>query len=161
MKAWLAARAPRERQVLTIAALLAGLLLGWAWIWDPLQVALAQERQRVKASEAAWLRMQRVADEVRRLRAAAPAAAAPVAGSLLVRVDASLNASGIGGSMLRVDPLESGRVRVQFQAVDFDALVRWLEALAARDGVRVDEFGAQRVSAGRVDARVVLGEPGA
>lgn len=159
MKAWWLARAPRERQVIGVAAVLAFLLLGWAWVWDPLQAALTQSRQRVQAAEAALLRMQGTAERMQRLQASAPARAEAPTGSLLVRVDAGLNAAGLATSLLRVDPLESGGVRVQFQAVDFDALLRWLEDLAARDGVRLSEFGAQRVSAGRVDARLVIEQP--
>lgn len=159
MKAWWLGRSARERQVLGAAALLAILLLGWSWVWDPLQTSLRETRSRVIAAEAAMARMQAQAEQYRRLAAQSPAAVSAAPGSLLVRVDGSLTEAGIGSSVLRVDPLESGSVRVQFQGVDFDALMRWLEALAARDGLRVTEFGAQRVSAARVDARLVLQQP--
>jgi len=160
MKAWWLARSAREQRVLAVAAVLAALLLGWAWVWDPLHAALQQERARVIQSEAVLTRMQFQAEQLRLLSAQSTAVATPAPGSLLVRVDASLASAGLGSSVLRVEPLESGRVRVQLQAVDFDALMRWLEALAARDGVRVGEFGAQRVSAARVDARLVIEQPG-
>jgi type II secretory pathway component PulM len=159
MMAWWLARSARERQVLSVAVLLAVFLLGWAWVWDPLQTSLREARARVVASETALARMQAQADEFRRLAAQSPVAVNAAPGSLLVRVDGSLTEAGIGSSVVRVDPLESGRVRVQFQGVDFDALMRWAEALAARDGLRVAEFGAQRVSAARVDARLVLEQP--
>ncbi len=159
MRAWWMARSARERQVLGMAGLLALLLLGWAWVWDPLQTSLREARTRVIAAEASMAQMQAQAEQYRRLAAQSPVAASAAPGSLLVRVDGSLTEAGIGSSVLRVDPLESGRVRVQFQGVDFNALMRWLEMLAARDGLRVAEFGAQRVSAARVDARLVLEQP--
>lgn len=159
MKAWWMARSGRERQVLSGAAVVALLLLGWAWVWDPLQTSLREARTRVIAVEAAMTRMQAQAEQYRRLAAQSPVSVNAAPGSLLVRVDGSLTEAGIGSNVLRVDPLESGSVRVQFQGVDFDSLMRWLEALAARDGLRVTEFGAQRVSAARVDARLVLEQP--
>jgi general secretion pathway protein M len=81
--------------------------------------------------------------------------------SLLARVDASAREAGLGDVLLRVEPVSSGQVRVQFERAGFDALVRWLEDLSTRYGTRVTELSATRSEGvGLVDARLSLDEAG-
>lgn len=144
-------RTPRERRVLIAgAAVLAGIVL-WVGAWEPLAHKRAALRQQVSdnAAALAWLR---------------PAAADPGAdgsaaredGSLLARVDAAARRHGVQAQLSNIEPEGAQRIRLQFADVPFDALARWLDALAAQ-GVSVDELSVQRSpGAGRVHARLSL-----
>lgn len=158
MKARWQALSARDRRILAVGAVLAAALLGWAWIWDPLTVSRATLRAQAEANEAtlAWMR-----PLVDRVAAAGGVSVRPADGrSLLARVDAGARAAGLGAQLAQVEPLGTSRVRLQFTAVEFDALVAWLESLPA-EGIRIEELAASRAAgSGRVDARVALAGQG-
>lgn len=144
-------RTPRERRVLVAGAVvLAGVLL-WVGAWEPLERKRAALRQEVadNAAALAWLRPA-VAD-----REAAGALVEDDA-SLLARVDATARTHGVQAQLSSIEPEGPRRIRLQFADVPFDALARWLAALADQ-GVTVDELSLQRSpGAGRVQARLAL-----
>jgi general secretion pathway protein M len=149
--------APRERRAVTLGAMALLLILGYLLAWEPLQQSRDAWRVRVTAAEAdlAWMRA--AAPRVQVAAGTTIAAAAPNGRSLLARVDASARDAGLGTALLRVEPVAAGQVRVTFEQAGFDALMQWLEALAAAQGVRVTELSAQRADGvGLVDARVSL-----
>lgn len=149
--------APRERRALLLGATALLLVLAYLLAWEPLLRSRDAWRVRVAAAETdlAWMRA--VAPRVQAAAGTAPATAAPDGRSLLARVDASARDAGLGTALLRVEPIAAGQVRVTFEQAGFDALMHWLETLAAAQGVRVTELSAQRADGvGLVDARVSL-----
>lgn len=157
MNAWWGSLSARDRRIASIGAALSLLLLGWALLWEPLQRSRDEWRERAIAADraAAWMRL--AAPQV------AEHGAAPVAvndgRSLLARVDAGARENGLGGVLMRVDPVSATEVRALFQQAPFDRLVDWLSVLGAQSGVRVEALSATRVSGvGLVDARVGLRE---
>lgn len=159
MRRWWETLAERERRLLQAGALLTLLMLWFGLLYAPLREARDAWRQRAEAADAALLWMQAAAAELAR-RPAAPAAAVDRR-SLLARVDEGARSAGLGTSLLRVEPLANGRVRIQLQAAPFDQTMDWLQPLRSQ-GVRVEELSVQRSSgAGLVDARITLAGPGA
>lgn len=152
------ALAPREQRTVATGALALLLIAGYLLVWEPMQQARADARVRVAGAEAdlAWMRA--AAPLVQQRGIAAPLQ--PADGrSLLARVDASARESGLGGSLLRVEPVATGQVRAYFEQAGFDALMRWVEVLSQRHGTRVTELSVQRADGvGLVDARMSLEE---
>lgn len=152
-------RAPRERRMLVRGAVVLLLIALYLFAWEPLRDARNGLRQRVASANADLVWMRAIAPQV--------AASAPTQDdgvrdtrSLLARVDASARESGLGGALLRVEPVAQGQVRVQFENVGFDALMRWVETLSTRHGTRIGELSVQRAAGvGRVDVRLSLEEP--
>jgi general secretion pathway protein M len=145
------ARTPRERRILVAGAIVLAGILAWVGAWEPLDRKRAALRQQVSdnAAALAWLRP-----------AAANAAATGIrdedGASLLARVDTTARTHGVQAQLSSIEPEGTQRIRLQFADVPFDALARWLEALAAQ-GVSVDELSIQRSpGAGRVHARLAL-----
>ncbi|RMD78270.1 MAG: type II secretion system protein M [Gammaproteobacteria bacterium] len=158
-QAWWRGLAPRERLAVGLGGAAAALLLLYGLAWAPLQDRLAELRRRVAAQEEELAWMRQAAAEARRLRAAAPRAAAK--GSLLALVDRTARAAGLGAALARVQPEGEGRVRVRLQDAPFDALARWLGELAAA-GLQVEELAVEREARGRpgrVQARLRLARP--
>lgn len=158
MKAWWHGLADRERRLLVAGALVVLVAIGYGLLWEPLAQRRTALREQVAQAEAdlAWMRQAAPA-------LAGGAAQTPVLErdnrSLLARVDAGAREAGLGGSLLRVEPVAEGEVRVYFQGAAFDTLIGWLDAFAAAQGVQVRELSVQRATgSGLVDARLALVE---
>ena len=154
------AMAPRERVMVALAGIVVAATLLYVGAWEPLAQSRDALRLQVQAGETdlAWMRA--AAPLVRERAATAPAPLVNDGRSLLARADASAREAGLGNALLRVEPVSDAQVRVQFQGAGFDALMRWVEALSAQNGVRVNEFSARRAEGvGLVDAHLSLEEP--
>jgi general secretion pathway protein M len=148
---------PRDRRIAALGAVVVAAMLAWSLAWAPLIASRASLRDEAVANAQALAWMRPASAQLAAL-GGAPETRATDRRSLLARVDASARDSGLGGSLVGVEPQDPHRVRVQFSGADFDVLATWLEQCAA-NGIRVEELSVQRASgAGRVDARVALRE---
>ena len=154
------ALAPRERLLVGAGALVVAAVLLYVLAWEPLAQSRDALRTQVQAAEAdlAWMRA--AAPLVRERAAGAPVPMPQDGRSLLARADASAREASLGNALLRVEPVSDRQVRVYFQGANFDALMRWVEALSAQGSLRVGEFSARRAEGvGLVDASLSLEEP--
>ena len=77
--------------------------------------------------------------------------------SLLALVDQTARRSGLHDALRRVEPDKDSSVRVWFEGVAFDDMVRWLSDLTRNDGVGVDVVTVEKQPrSGIVNARLVL-----
>ncbi|GAB4174842.1 MAG: hypothetical protein Kow0020_10400 [Wenzhouxiangellaceae bacterium] len=157
MKDWWANLQARERLWLLIGAGAVGVTLLWLVVWEP----LAGQREALRAELAAqralldWL--DRIEPRVRELRRQQRPERDFGGRSPLAVVDLSARAAGLAGALNRIEPGDSGQIRVRFTNADFEALMQWLETLIAERPLSVAGFEATRGRApGRVDAMVVL-----
>jgi len=158
VRAWLAARSPRDRAVLFAGVGAIALMLAWAYVWHP----LGQSRERLAAQVAtartdlAWMRG--ASAEVQRLRSTATGSTLDRAGkSLLALADSSARDAGLGTALTRIEPVNETRVNVWLERASFDQVATWLESLAQRYGIVADEMSADRVEGvGLANVRVTL-----
>lgn len=161
MSAWWSRLGPRDRAALGIGAVVVALVLAWVLVWEPLagsRATLAGQAVRAEA-DLAWMRG--TAGTLRNLRQGGQADVFERGGqSLLALADATARAAGLGAALKRVEPVpNSARVNVWFEAANFDQLSGWLEDLARRFGVSVDELSVDRLpGVGLVSARVTLAD---
>ena len=158
IRAWWLTLAANERRMLGGGALVAVVLLGWAFVWHPLarrEVELTRniEQQR---NELAYVKVG--AAQIGALRATGTRSRADRQGkSLLALADASARGAGLEASLKRVEPVGAHGVRVSFETASFDALVQWIEALSRNYGVEASDLSADRANGiGLVNARVTL-----
>lgn len=158
MRAWLAERSPRERTVLLGGGALVLAILAWGLVWDPLARSRSRLEERIATAQADLAWMRGASAEVQRLRATAGGAGLDRAGrSLLALADTTARDAGLGPALTRVEPVNETRVNVWFERASFDAVATWLETLAQRYGVAVDELSADRVEGvGLANVRVTL-----
>lgn len=159
MKAWWQSLADRERRTLAWGLGLAVVLLGYSFVWAPLQQSRQAWRDRALAADASLRWMQSTAQGLQgKLRQPATSDGR----SLLARIDATARGSGLAGALLRVEPVTAQQVRAQFQSASFDALADWVETLKREHAVQLDEFSVRRAAgSGLVDARITLSAGGA
>jgi general secretion pathway protein M len=142
----------RERLILLIGVPLAVLLLGWALLWQPLGRERLELGNRVNqlGSDLAWLRQS--AAQLQGATTAVPR----FSGSALSAVESGLTAARLNAGLKQLSPVGEGRVRVVLEAVSFDALLAWLEALERDYGLGAEEFSARQVAPGASDVTLVL-----
>jgi general secretion pathway protein M len=156
--AWWNGLSMQARRIVAGGALLAVLLLGWAFAWHPLALKRADLRRDIgnQRNELAYVRAG--AAQIEQQRATGVRAGGQRAGkSLLALADTTARAGGLGDALKRVEPVGAKGAKVSFESARFDALVGWLESLARDYGVEATELSADRADGtGLVNARVTL-----
>ena len=155
---WWQAQSERDRRTLRWGAAVVALLLVWALVWHPLAQRRALLEQDLVAGRDEQAREQRAAAQLAQQHGTAQRARGDRAGkSLLALADTSARDAGLGAALRQVEPAGARHVKLSFEAVQFDALVQWLELLASGYGVQTSELSADRADgAGLVNARITL-----
>jgi len=132
MKDWFETLQPRERVAIVLGGAIAVLVLVWSLAWLPLRSANLN-------LDATLAQKYGLLADVSRLQpsGASPAPAATSAESLVVIVDQTHRAHGLGGTLSRNQPDGENGIRVAFQRVPFAQLVSWLGALRQGHGIVV------------------------
>jgi len=149
-------RSPGERAMLgALGALAAGALL-IALAWLPLERWRARLHQQLPELRASLGALERQAEEVRRLRALPPAAAAQ--SEPLVSLLTAGGGRPLPGAQLTV--LDGKTLAVQATDVAFGTLLDWLAAVQASQGLRVREARIEALpAAGRIRGELKLTRP--
>jgi type II secretory pathway component PulM len=155
--AWWQGREPRERVMLALCGA-ALLLTGWfLLVLEPLQ---ARETRLTSALAAElelhdWLERQRPRVQAGAVRAVPERL--PDGASLLATINASAAESGIAGSLSRVTPTTARGASLNFAAVPYADFMRWLLALDARYGARVERIRMEQgETAGSVNVELAV-----
>ena len=154
MRSWYAKLSERERHMVLVGGIVAGVLLLLAIVL-PLSRNIAQARQRVSNKQADLAFIQ---NAVPQLASAGPGMGAAATGeSLVVLIDSSARESGLGKSLSSSQPTPDKGLRVRLDHVPFDALVAWLARLSQSHGVSVESAEIESAGeAGFVNAGLVL-----
>ena len=155
MKDWFDSLQPRERVVLLAGGAVGALILAWSLAWSPLRTATLDLDAMVAEKHG-------VLADVRRMRAAGAPPVVPTAPgeSLVLVVDRTHRAHGLGGALSRNQPDGEDGIRVTFQRAPFAQLVTWLGELRQSHGIVVISAnldGTQQP--GLVNATLVLRRP--
>ena len=153
MRAWYANLAERERRMVVLGAIAAGIILLLGIIL-PLNRHITEARERVATKQADLAFIQSAIPE---LAAAGPGTGAAASESLVVLIDGSARESGLGKSLSSSQPTPDKGLRIRLDKVPFDALVAWLARLAQSHGVRVESAEIESAGeTGLVNAGLVL-----
>ena len=136
MKQWLATLQPRERLILLIGAIVAAVIIFFAFIWRPLTSGTESLRTSIDSKERVLTNLYRVAA----LTIDDSSTDAPLRGnqSLVVLVDQTTQSNGLGGAVTRTRPDGATRINVTFENAAFDSLLAWLIFLQQSEGVYVE-----------------------
>jgi general secretion pathway protein M len=133
---WLDGLAPRERNLVYVAAAMLGIAIVYFAVVLPVTSAARHREARIaqKTSDLAWMRQ--VAPQVMAAGAAGSGAASDE--SLVVLVDRTARESGIGSSIRDQTPSGQNGLQLRIEGAPFDLLMAWLANLQQQHGVRVD-----------------------
>ena len=135
-------RAPRERVVIAVLAVLAG-VASYVWLVQAADRAHTRLRASVPALRAQAARLERQAGDLERLRSAPPAAASKT--DLRTLVQAQAGAAGLSRALVRIDAPDANQVVVVFGAVAFADWLNWVAGLTAQQ-VRLDVCRVEALS---------------
>jgi len=159
VKEWFTGLAPRERAMVSIAAVVVTLALVYAVVWSPLASSVSRLQQSVEEQQSLKQWMQQSAAEVKQLRGAA--GSTDDHRSLLAVVDQTSKQSQLGPAVKRIEPDGQELVRVSLEQASFDDMMTWLGSLQRSFGVSVADVSIDRqADSGRVNARITLKRSG-
>lgn len=152
---WWQLRSRAERRMLTVLAGVAAFAVLWLAVWQPVTRDVDRLTQRLEADRATLVEAHRASDAIAGLARAAPVAAPADPRAAL---DAVLAARSLANAATQVERVDNDRLRVTFDAIDFDALAAALAALQREAHLRsVEVVATARAEPGRVRADVTLG----
>lgn len=155
LKAWWAAREPRERLMLGSGGGVALLLMLYLLIWDPIQSSAAQLANELPALREQAAQFNRDAAEAERLRASAQARGP--APQITNAIQESARRAALGDAIKSVQPLGTDRAQVSLGVVPFDGFMRMLGDLGQTAGVSVESVSAKSVpEAGKVQVDALV-----
>jgi general secretion pathway protein M len=155
LRQWLGGLAPRERNLVYLAAAVLGVALVYFAVVLPVTSAAANRAARVeqKTADLAWMRQ--VAPQV--MAAAAAGGSASSNESLVVLVDRTGREAGLGNAIRDQSPSGEHGLRLRLESASFDDMVTWLVILQQQHGVRVDAATIDAAGApGLVNASLTL-----
>lgn len=147
----------RERWLVTVGAAALLVTLLYLLMWEPMMQSRQQRMAGLEAARAVAIKLEQAAVQVHQSQGNAPPAAAGRGMSLMAAVDQASKQGSLGKSPSRIQPEGDTEVRVWFEDVAFDGLVRWLAKLQTGYGVSVQTFDIEpQATPGRVDVRLSL-----
>ena len=147
----------RERLMVVVGGAVVLITLVYLLIWEPMVNAHAARTTALDTARAQAITLERAAQQVQVLRGRNPAATAGRSMSLMSAVDQASKQGSLGKGPSRIQPEGDREVRVWFEDVSFDAMVRWLADLQSRYGVSVQTLDVEPQAApGRVNVRLSL-----
>ena len=153
-RVWWAARNERERQILSLGGGALILILFYLAVWEPLGKSQTRRETALTDARELAMRLELLATQSQRGRNTNVVASGQ---SLLSVVDQSAKTSAIGKPPSRLQPEGDNTVRLWFEDVPFDSVLRWLNDLQQRQGVRVSDADIERESgSGLVNVRLTL-----
>jgi len=152
-----------ERTLVIVASvvLLSGLIYGLAW--RPLQVSIEEQGKKLERNLKSVEWMRQSALELKRFNARASVQGNGGARqSILALVDQTARKAGLGGTIKRVEPAGTGKVRIRMESVAFDDMISWLEGLLGPAAITIESIAIDRSDqTGLVDAHLTLLDPAA
>lgn len=159
LKTWYTSLQQRERLALATGAAFVIAMLIYAVLLHPYLSSVRALKADIDHQQAQLVSMRQLAVQIQALRGQQPSGL-PRDQSLLAVVDKSATDAGFGTAMKQVQTNSDGTVQLQFQAANFDDLMRWLGDLQRQYGISVQQLIAQRGSApGSVDVSLTLQAP--
>ncbi|TDU31584.1 type II secretion system protein M (GspM) [Panacagrimonas perspica] len=147
----------RERWIVGVGAVVMLFVVLYLAVWEPLTKAHVQREAALASARSTAIRLEEAAAKLQTSAGRNPAATAGRGLSLMAAVDQASKQGSLGKEPTRIQPEGDREVRVWFEDVSFDSLVRWLSDLQTRYGVAVQTLEVEpQATPGKVNVRLSL-----
>lgn len=153
-------RSPQEQRTLSLAAAALLLMLGYQFLWSPIQQAARNAETRLQEAQALAAFTAQARHTLTGTRpSAATANPAQIRGAPLVWLGQQAKTAGIADH-LKDQQITPDGIQLSFDGVNFDAFIRWLGSVHAA-GFRVLRSDIHPSGAGLAHLRLTLSAPDA
>ena len=158
MKEWWQQLALREKRMVAGGAIVVAVLLIYFGLWFPLQHTVSSLRQTIVKNQNLLAWMQQADAQMKTIvptKTVAVTSMSPAA--LLGWLQNSIQQAGLDHQLTQIKEGSDEAILLQFQAVNFDALINWLAQAQEQQGFRVTQMSAVKTAAsGMVNAEITL-----
>lgn len=148
---------PREQLVVAAGGAVGALVLVYLLLWQPFVLFRDHGEHQLQTERAMAARIEQLGAMAQQSH---PTGAGPAVGqnvSLLSAVDQATNDGTLSKKPSRMQPDGDNQVRVWIEDESFDKVLRWMNTLQTRYGIRIDNVAIERrPTAGSVNARLSL-----
>lgn len=145
LRNFLAKYSQRDQAIILVMGALVVLWLCYLMILEPLLDLRSQNRDDYVANQELLMWMQKSAAEANALGGSAKVRSSGTGSSAVVVVESALQQSGLTAPK-RIEPEGNDKAVVQYDAVDFDKLMRALDRLQHSYGIRVSQASIHKTS---------------
>jgi general secretion pathway protein M len=157
MREWFDRLAPRERLLVTLAAVLTLFAVVVVGGLRPLAASRTAARAQLADKQAVLADIERVAARFGPQAGGAATPVQPTGESLVVLVDRTTRSRGLAGYLKRNEPDGNASIRLRFENAPFDDLIVWLAEMQTTQGIGVVTASADPSDVvGRVSANLQL-----
>jgi len=161
MKEWFQKLAPRERLLVSIAAILVGITLIITLGVRPIISNAAKGHERVSDKRELLFEIERVAKRIGPQNGSGKGAPGVSNQSLVVIVDRTTRSHGLAPYLKRNQPDGASSIRLRFEGAPFDVVIDWLGIIKNQHGLittaaNIDKSGVT----GRVNCNLTLSRGG-
>lgn len=154
---WFDGLAPRERMLVSAAAVLLVFAVVFIGILQPVVAGRSRAAEQLADKRAVLADIERVAARFGPQSGAGATAGQPSSESMVVLVDRTTRSRGLAPYLRRNEPDGTANIRLRFENAPFDDLMGWLVEMQAVHGVSVVNATADPgKDAGRVSANLQL-----
>jgi general secretion pathway protein M len=136
MKLWWQHLAPRERQILTLGAIIVAVFLLYRLLWLPLTNRTARIEAQVVSGYQTLAWMRQASAEITSLQGSATIHASTV--NPLVAAQETAARLGLDKQMTRLDTQGGNIVQVRMENAPLDSVLSWMQTLGRQYGLTVD-----------------------
>jgi len=162
LRAFWDARQRREKLVLVLAGIALLALLYDSLIYQPLATARQQANTQLEANRELVAWMSEAVTTLQARGGGSPGTSASGSGqSPMIAAERLAREAGVAEALQRREPAGRQGVRVAFEAVPFNDLIRWMALMQSREGLTVNRARMVPVEdqPGRVDVEISLERP--
>ncbi len=150
----------RERLFVSVGVVVVALTLIYAVLWQPFAAARNRQTAALADQRALAERLETIGASVQKARASGVGTLQGQGQSLLTLIDQQGKTPELGKPPTRLQPEGEKEVKVWFEDVPFDALMRWMAMLESRYGVQIAALEIERrAGGGLVNARLAVTRP--
>lgn len=149
--------APRERLLISVAAVLTVIVVGWQFVWVPTMNAKAEAKANLDQADRTLAQIQEGYVLKRAQGAAAASGARPSSASIeQFKAAVTGSAGDIGLAIARLQGNDETSVRLVFEDSDPRLIFLWLEDIYAKHSAQVTRFNMEQAGNGLVRVNVDL-----
>lgn len=159
MKEWWMNLGLREKQAVVLGGMLVGLFLLYEMVWAPITTHIEDLRASIQHNQSTLVWMEETNQHINILQKLSVKQNSNRSSTALLSIlQKEINQSPFASNLKQLIQAENNSVKIVFEKVNFDNLIKWLITLGEKQGLTITQMTATPSGAlGIVDVSMVMG----